>query len=294
MINGAAVTADEWSVREGLKFAEELLAAEKGNGHVTSRRTLRRDEALAELEAIGFECSLESQTIANIVEAGFDKRTLAQSLVLAQILADQNPISVRGAFYRAVSAGMYPDTGEKHYRQASAIILKLRRAGLVPYSWIADSTRIRRKPSSWSGLADFGETVRSAYRKDFWASQRAYIEVFVEKDAMAGVLGPVTDEYDIYLNVVRGNASETFLWNCAEQLKEIEKPIFIFYFGDHDPNGLDIERATFAYERKACASPDPRLKALGHVLYKLQNQFRDGLHKAMKEIQQRESEFVIK
>lgn len=195
-----------------------------------------------QLAEIGFECGLTDQTYENIVKAGFNRSTLPQTFVLAQTLLKFQPISVRGVFYRAVSTGIYPNTEQKYYRQVCGIILKLRRAGIVPYLWVTDGTREHYKPSSWSGLQDFGDTVRAAYRKDFWASQTDYLEVIVEKDAMSGVLRPVSDEYDIGLNVIRGNSSETFVWSLAERLREIEKPVFILYAGDHDPNGLDIER----------------------------------------------------
>ncbi|MEI6084553.1 MAG: hypothetical protein WCS70_09660 [Verrucomicrobiota bacterium] len=195
-----------------------------------------------QLAEIGFKCGLTERTYQNIIKAGFTRSTLPQTFVLAQVLLENQPISVRGAFYRAVSTGSYPNTDAKHYRQVCGIILKLRRAGIVPYSWVTDGTREHYKPSSWSGLDDFGATVREAYRKDFWASQPDYLEVIVEKDAMSGVLRPVSKEYDIGLNVIRGNSSETFVWSLAERLREIEKPIFILYAGDHDPNGLDIER----------------------------------------------------
>jgi hypothetical protein len=109
---------------------------------------------------------------------------------------------------RAVSAGVYPDTSDPHYDACKRRILDMRRAGLIPYSWISDSTRRRLKPSSWSGLADFAETVAQAYRKDLWERQPDYLELFVEKDAMAGVIEPITAAYDVTLNVIRGNCSE--------------------------------------------------------------------------------------
>jgi hypothetical protein len=167
--------------------------------------------------------------------------TLWKVLGLVQILSKEQPITVRGAFYRAVSAGFFPDTSDTHYRTCGNIVLKLRRLGIPPYSWISDSTRRRIKPSSWTGLADYAETVRDAYRKDLWAGQPHYVEVFVEKDAMAGVLEPVTDGFDVTLNVIRGCCSETFVYRVAEIWRQIEKPIYAFYLGDHDPSGLRIE-----------------------------------------------------
>jgi hypothetical protein len=172
----------------------------------------------------------------------FNSRTIDEVLVLAQIVRDCNPITVRGAFYRAVSAGVFPDTSEQHYRKCGNLILKLRREGFIDYSMIVDSTRMRDKPSSWSGLDDFANTVARAYRKDLWSRQRDYVEVFVEKDAMSAVISPVTREYDIHLNVIRGSASETFCWNVAEEWRGIDKPIFAYYLGDHDPSGLLIEQ----------------------------------------------------
>src|SRR5262249_17925625 len=132
-------------------------------------------------------------------------------------------------------------TAAKFYDQTARVVLKLRRAGIVPYSWIVDSTRRRLKPSSWSSLSDFGEDAARCYRLDLWSRQSDYIEFFVEKDAMAGILESVTREYDVFLNVIRGQSSESFVWNIAEQWNQIRKPIYGYYLGDHDPSGLRIE-----------------------------------------------------
>jgi hypothetical protein len=151
-------------------------------------------------------------------------------------------MTVRSALYRAVCAGIYPDTSDRHYRQCQRIILKLRRRDVIPFDWIVDSTRRRLKTSSWSGLEDYWETVAACYRRSLWARQDDYVEVFVEKDAMAGVIEPVTAEFDVHLNVIRGQVSETFAYNIAAEWRRIQKPIYAYYLGDHDPAGLEIEK----------------------------------------------------
>ena len=113
--------------------------------------------------------------------------------------------------------------------------------GLLPYSAISDSTRRRLKPQSWTGLSDFAEAVAPLYRLDRWQGQSAHVEFFVEKDAMVGVISPVTAHYDAHLNVIRGNASETFVYEVGKNWRHITKPIFAYYLGDHDPSGLQIE-----------------------------------------------------
>lgn len=113
--------------------------------------TMRLGNQIAEAEISMAEMSVAStlseETKTSIARLVCDRRTLPQSFVLAQILIDNHPCTVRAAFYRAVSAGLYPNTDKAYYRQASNIVLKLRRGGLIPYSWVPDSTRFRLKPS---------------------------------------------------------------------------------------------------------------------------------------------------
>jgi hypothetical protein len=190
----------------------------------------------------GFELDEEFFTDewCELAVKSFNSATVLQVFGLAQILAENQPIPVRGAMYRGVGS-LWRDTSDPNYSKCNGLILKMRRLGLIPYAWITDGTRISDKPSSWSGLADFADTVAQAYRKDLWERQPHYIEVFCEKDAMSGVIRPVTQEFDIQLNPIRGFASETFLWSIAEEWKEIEKPIYVYYLGDHDPSGFKIE-----------------------------------------------------
>jgi hypothetical protein len=119
--------------------------------------------------------------------------------------------------------------------------LRLRR--VVPFSWVVDNIRSTEKPSSWSGLADFADTVKDAYRLDFWASLPDYVCIIAEKDTAAGRIAPVTREYDVPLHPLRGFSSTTFAYAIGEQWRRIEKPINVYFIGDHDPSGRDIERS---------------------------------------------------
>ena len=150
-------------------------------------------------------------------------------------------MTLRQLFYRLVSAGVIHNRPAEYMRLGS-VMTRIREAGDVPRTWLVDHTRTTLKPSSWSGLADFSETVRDAYRKDFWASMPHHVEVFVEKDAVAGTVQPVTNENDVALRVCRGYASISFAGEIADFWREIKKPIFAYYLGDFDPSGFDLER----------------------------------------------------
>jgi hypothetical protein len=157
------------------------------------------------------------------------------------ILEAERPMTLRQLFYRLVSAGEIKNKSAE-YKRLGSIMTRLREAKHVPLDWIVDHIRATLKPSSWTGLADFGDSVRDCYRKDFWAKMPVHVEVFVEKDAIAGTIQPVTDENDIRLHVCRGYASVSFAGGIAHLWNHVKKPIHAYYVGDFDPSGFDIER----------------------------------------------------
>ena len=172
----------------------------------------------------------------------FRSKNKALADMAVQIASEEHPITLRGLFYRVVSAGALPSTAMVNYRWLGSVVTRLRERGILPMTWIVDHCRATMKPSSWSGLADFADTVRRAYRKDFWGGQPGYVEFLIEKDAIAGTLYQVTAEYDVALRVCRGYSSLSFIGEIAEQWGQIEKPITAYYIGDFDPSGFDIER----------------------------------------------------
>lgn len=174
------------------------------------------------------------------------RRTNAQldTLDAAIILAAgaEPPVTLRGVFYRAVSAGAVDKT-EKGYRLVGRRLLALRRCGDVPYNWITDGTRWIRKPTTWSDLQEMLDDAAASYRRALWRAQDADVHLFVEKDAISGVVMPVTARWDVPLGVLRGYSSESFAWNVAESIKAAGKRVFLYQLGDHDPSGVDAWRS---------------------------------------------------
>ena len=197
---------------------------------------------LAKLDSLGVERSLTEETYRKISERGFRGNSGVLAAVICDIVLEDHPMTLRGLFYRVVSTGLIDSTSNQNYKKIGRLVTSLRREGLLRYEWIVDSLRATLKPSSWTGLADFADTVREAYRKDFWNELPSYVHIFCEKDAIAGVLQPSTEKYDVRLSPARGYCSESFAYEIASTWKRIKKPIFAAYFGDYDPSGFDIER----------------------------------------------------
>jgi len=153
------------------------------------------------------------------------------------------PVSLRGVYYRVVSAGVVEKT-EAGYRLVGRELLKLRREGVVPYSTITDGTRWITKPDSWTSLDQCLEDAAASYRRALWRSQDAVVHVFTEKDAISGVVSPVTEKWDVPLGVLRGYGSESFAYSFGEVVKKSSKnTTYVYQLGDHDPSGLDAWRA---------------------------------------------------
>ena len=202
----------------------------------------RSISVLEGLQERGWEPGLSEKSYQNIIGAGLRSKNLPLAFVAAQLAFEERPVTLRGLTYRVVSAGWLPGTDKVHYRRLGSVMTTLREKGLIPFHWIVDNIRSTEKPSSWSGLADFAETVKRTYRKDFWAALPDYVHIIVEKDAIAGVLAPVTREYDVALSPIRGYVSLSFAHEIAETWNKIAKPIFCFYLGDFDASGFDLER----------------------------------------------------
>jgi hypothetical protein len=159
-----------------------------------------------------------------------------------EIAREDHPVTVRQVFYRMVSAGLV-DKREAEYKNTVArLLVEMRKDGELPYRWIADNTRWVRVPTTYSSLGEALRATAAAYRRSLWASRPERVEVWCEKEALAGVLVEETRTWQVPLYVVRGYASLSYLWEAAQETKAVGKPTRIYYFGDHDPSGLDIER----------------------------------------------------
>ncbi|MEJ5251391.1 MAG: hypothetical protein WHX60_05860 [Armatimonadota bacterium] len=151
------------------------------------------------------------------------------------------PMTVRGIFYGCEILGLVPKT-EDGYRRVAYAVLVMRRVGILPYDFIADAARTRFKPHSYSGLRSFLQRSAEAYRRALWDNLPVYVEIWCEKDALRGVLLPITDAWDVPLFPLHGFCSETHLFNAAQEIQATGKPCHIYYFGDLDPSGWLISQ----------------------------------------------------
>jgi hypothetical protein len=157
---------------------------------------------------------------------------------LFDIISEMKPMTVRQVFYQATVHGIIEKT-EAGYAKVQTDLTVMRRSGWLPYGWLADNTRWQRQPSTYNSVEDaLNETAR-LYRKALWTDADCYVEIWLEKDALSGVVYPVTSLYDVPLMVARGYASLSFLHSAAEYINTLDVPTFIYHLGDYDPSGVN-------------------------------------------------------
>jgi len=174
---------------------------------------------------------------------GFQKKTLELFDKVNGILAEYDgPLTLRQIYYRLVAA-QYIENVQKAYTLLSKHLTNARRAGIVDPNRIIDRTRRTLKVPTWTDLEEFLEAVSRSYRREKWATgQQRNVEVWCEKDAVAGVLEPITEEFEVVLYPCRGYNSYSALLEAAERIAGKQQPTTILYLGDFDPSGQDMPR----------------------------------------------------
>lgn len=161
--------------------------------------------------------------------------------IIVEAVEADAPMTVRQVFYRLVVLDAIDKT-ERGYSVVVRLLTNMRRSGELDFDLIADNTRWMRKPRTFSSMESLLNDAQHTYRRAIWDGQKGYVEIWLEKEALAGVLYEITQQWDVPLMVTRGYPSVTFLHSAAETIRHQEKPTYLYYFGDHDPSGVDIPR----------------------------------------------------
>lgn len=151
-------------------------------------------------------------------------------------------LTLRQLYYQLVSRDVIPNN-VKEYRKLSVLLVEGRMAGVVDWDAIEDRLRQAEKPSSWNDPREILDSAIYSYARPRQEGQSVYLEVWVEKDALSGVLSRVTSPYHIPIMVNRGYSSASAMYDAFKRFEDAQsngQAIRILYLGDHDPSGLDM------------------------------------------------------
>ncbi len=169
--------------------------------------------------------------------------TLANTIV-EEYAAQGFDLTLRQLYYQLVARGKIPNKVQE-YNRLGQIIGDARLAGLTRWDRIVDRTRNVRSVSHWDDPSSVISSAAWSFRIDKWEGQAYRPQVWIEKDALVGVIEGVCNRNDVPFFACRGYVSLSEMWGSAQKFRQSIKagqvPVII-HLGDHDPSGIDMSR----------------------------------------------------
>lgn len=173
------------------------------------------------------------------------RAAIEQANVIINEYAQQGyDLTLRQLYYQFVSRDLLANSQE-NYKRLGSIINDARLAGLIDWSHITDRTRNLASQPHWRNPEEIISICARQFAVDKWAIQSYRVEVWIEKEALAGVFERVCTEHDVPYFCCRGYTSQSEMWAAGQRLLGYRKQgqqTIILHFGDHDPSGIDMSR----------------------------------------------------
>ncbi len=156
----------------------------------------------------------------------------------------QNSLSltVRQIHYQFVARGWMPNSGTT-YSHIQDCVNKGRLAGLLDWEAIEDRGRTLRGVQTQVSPAHAVAGVRRDYRLDLWADQPFRPEVWIEKQALEGVIEQICVQLRVDFYAQKGYNSQSEQWRAgqrfADYVRRGQRPI-VLHLGDHDASGVHM------------------------------------------------------
>jgi len=166
------------------------------------------------------------------------------NVIIKEYQAQGFDLTLRQLYYQFVSRDFIPNT-QRDYKNLGVVINHARLAGLIDWDAIVDRTRSLRGTNHWESPAELLRATVNKFKTDKWAQGETRVEVWIEKDALVGVIERVCIELDVDYFSCRGYVSQSELWSAAQRLigyNDAGQKAVIVHLGDHDPSGKDMTR----------------------------------------------------
>ena len=181
-----------------------------------------------------------------------DKRLRADALniigrsnaIIEEYAAQGFTLTLRQLYYQFVARGWIANR-QTEYKRLGGIVSDGRMTGRIDWLAIEDRTRSLRDLPHWDSPESILESAAASFAYDKWARQPSRVEVWIEKDALVGVIAGVCEQNDVPYFSCRGYTSQSEVWRAAQRLGRYlqnGQDIQILHMGDHDPSGIDMTR----------------------------------------------------
>jgi hypothetical protein len=154
-------------------------------------------------------------------------------------------LTLRQLYYQFVSRDLIPNTFQS-YKRLGGIVDQARLAGLLDWSYIVDRTRnVYGTDGMDTTPEDAIEATAGGYSLPRWKDQPCWVEVWVEKDALSGIVQRAAREVNVPYFACRGYVSQSEMYDSGQRFGRMVqrgREVHIYHLGDHDPSGIDMTR----------------------------------------------------
>lgn len=153
-------------------------------------------------------------------------------------------LTLRQLYYQFVSRDLLSNK-QSEYKRLGSVVNDARLAGRIDWHAIVDRTRNLRGGAHWNSPGDVVNSAALGYSIDKWKPQDVRVEVWIEKDALVGVLEVCCPSEDVNYFSCRGYTSQSEMWSAARRIGGYignGQRVVILHLGDHDPSGIDMTR----------------------------------------------------
>jgi hypothetical protein len=166
----------------------------------------------------------------------------AANNIIADYQRQGYSLTLRQLYYQFVSKNLIKND-DKEYKRLGEIIANARYAGLISWRAIEDRTRNLKGTYFWDSPAQIIRSSALGYVEDKWKGQKYRPELWVEKEALAGIVSQSAHAVEVSWMACRGYMSASEMWEAAQRFIRYRKndqiPV-IFHIGDHDPSGVHM------------------------------------------------------
>ena len=131
----------------------------------------------------------------HLSKSNLERLALINSII-EEYQDDGYVLTLRQLYYQLVSRDIISNKITE-YAKLSNLLKEGRMAGIVDWDAIEDRLRVPQSPASWESPQSILNACVDQYELPRQKGQQNYIEVWVEKDALSGVLKRVTEKYHV-------------------------------------------------------------------------------------------------
>lgn len=159
-------------------------------------------------------------------------------------MADGYTLTLRQLYYQFVARGLI-ENNIQSYKKIGSIVNDARLAGYLDWSAIEDRTRNLESLATWDSPASIVDACADQFKHDLWNSQPTRVEIWVEKEALIGVIERVATRYRVPYFACRGYTSQSEVYSAGKRFAGYDshgQNVVVLHLGDHDPSGIDMTR----------------------------------------------------